>query len=73
MIVTNVGGLPALVPHKKAGLVANADSKSIADAIVEFYELGEEYFLLNLVEEKKKLSWQKLTSAIIELATGLKP
>lgn len=68
MIVTAVGGLPSLVPHKKAGLVAEPAPQSIADAIVEFYALGEDYFLPHLREEKKKYSWQKLTAAILQLA-----
>jgi glycosyltransferase involved in cell wall biosynthesis len=71
MIVTNVGGLPALVPHKKAGLVAEPEPSSIAEAIIEFYVLGEDFFLPQLVEEKKKYSWQKLTATIIELAKSL--
>jgi glycosyltransferase involved in cell wall biosynthesis len=71
MIVTNVGGLPALVPHKKSGLVAEPNSASIADAIIEYYNLGEDFFLPSLLEEKKKYSWQKLTTAIIQLAHSL--
>jgi glycosyltransferase involved in cell wall biosynthesis len=71
MIVTNVGGLPALVPHKRAGLVAEPDPASLANAIVEFYELGEDYFLPFIREEKKKLSWQTLTAAILSLSDEL--
>ena len=68
MIVTAVGGLPALVPHRKVGLVAQPEVQSIADAILQFYALGEEHFLPHLHEEKKKYSWQKLTAAILQLA-----
>ncbi len=68
MIVTNVGGLPALVPHLKSGLVAEPNPSSIANAIITFYELGEAFFLPHLLEEKKKYSWQKLTGAILQLA-----
>lgn len=71
MIVTNVGGLPSLVPHLKSGLVAEPTPKSIADAIVQFYVLGEEYFLPHILEEKKKLSWEGLTDAILELENDL--
>ena len=71
MIVTNVGGLPSLVPHKKSGLVAEPNPLSIADAIVEYYSLGESFFLPHLLEEKKKYSWQKLTAAILGLAKSL--
>ena len=68
MIVTNVGGLPSLVPHQKAGLVAEPDPPSIAEAILQFYQMGEEHFLPFIKEEKKKLSWQNLTSSILHLA-----
>jgi glycosyltransferase involved in cell wall biosynthesis len=68
MIVTNVGGLPALVPHDKVGLVAEPDAKSIADAVRRFYQLGENYFLPHLREEKKQYSWENLVNAIRELA-----
>jgi len=68
MIVTNVGGLPALVPHLKSGLVAEPNPQSIADAILQFYSLGEDFFLPHLREEKKKYSWEKLVEAILSLA-----
>lgn len=71
MTVTNVGGLPALVPHGKAGLVAEPDVTSIADAIIEYYQLGESYFHPFVVEEKKKLSWQNLTAAIMDIGKQL--
>jgi glycosyltransferase involved in cell wall biosynthesis len=68
MIVTNVGGLPALVPHEKVGLVCEPDPTSIADAILRFYQLGENYFIPHLRGEKQKYSWRALTHAILELA-----
>lgn len=68
MLVTNVGGLPALVPHKKAGLVCEPNPASIAIGIAELYALGEDYFLPTLIEEKKKYCWAVLTEAIKKLA-----
>ena len=68
MIVTNVGGLPALVAHEKAGLVAEPNAASIAEAILRFYRLGENYFLPHLRTEKQKYSWGNLVAAIKELA-----
>jgi glycosyltransferase involved in cell wall biosynthesis len=68
MLVTNVGGLPALVPDRKVGLVAEPDPQSIAAAILELYTLGEEYFIPGLTEEKKKYSWTVLVNVIKELA-----
>jgi glycosyltransferase involved in cell wall biosynthesis len=68
MIVTNVGGLPDLVPHEKSGLICEPDPRSIADAILRFYQLGETYFIPHLRTEKEKYSWGKLTKAIWEVA-----
>ena len=67
MIVTNVGGLPALVPDHKVGLVAEPDAESIAQKIETYFELGENFFLPHLQEEKKKYSWKVLTETILSL------
>lgn len=70
MIVTNVGGLPSLVPHLKTGIVCEPNPKDIADAIMQFYALGEDYFIPHLRTEKLKYSWQNLVEAIKLLATA---
>jgi glycosyltransferase involved in cell wall biosynthesis len=72
MIVTNVGGLPALVPHEKAGLVVNPDPGSIAEGILKFYRLGENYFIPHLRSEKLKYSWTNLMNTIFDLANNVK-
>ena len=64
MLVTNVGGLPSLVPHKKVGVVCEPDAAAIATSIIELYSLGEEYFLPFLREEKKKYSWDVLVQTV---------
>lgn len=66
MLVTNVGGLAGLVPHLKVGVVAEPNFHAIASGIIQLYELGETHFLKHLCEEKKNLSWDKLTAAILE-------
>jgi glycosyltransferase involved in cell wall biosynthesis len=66
MLVTNVGGLADLVPHLKVGVVTEPNVQAIASGIIQLYELGETHFLKQLCEEKKKLSWDKLTSSIIK-------
>lgn len=71
MIVSNVGGLPTLVPHEKVGLVAEPDPTSIADAILRFYELGADYFIPHLRVEKQKYSWQNLIKTITDLANDI--
>ena len=72
MVVTNVGGLPALVPNEKAGLVAEPEPTSIADAILRFYQLGEDFFIPHLRTEKLKYSWHKLVESIMELQKEIK-
>lgn len=67
MIVTNVGGLPSLVPDKKVGLVAEPNAESIANKIIEYFSLGEDYFLPQLLVEKKKYSWGKMVQAILNM------
>lgn len=68
MLVTNVGGLPDLVPDQKVGIVTEPDPTSIATGILRLYELGENFFLPHLREEKKKYSWNKLVAAIEQMA-----
>jgi len=70
MIVTNVGGLPSLVPNEKAGIVTEPTAPSIANAILHFYQLGENYFLPHLRSEKQKYSWANLVTAIKDLGNS---
>ena len=65
MVVTNVGGLPALVPDHKAGLVAEPNAKDIAEKIQTFFKLGTQHFVPFLKEEKKKYGWDRLTETIL--------
>ncbi|HTI09574.1 MAG TPA: glycosyltransferase, partial [Puia sp.] len=67
MIVSNVGGLPALVPHEKVGLVAEPEPGPLADAMLRYFDMGEEAFLPSLREEKAKYSWARLVGTILEL------
>jgi glycosyltransferase involved in cell wall biosynthesis len=68
MIVTNVGGLPEIVPDDVVGFVTEVDKKAIADAIIRFYDENKEaQFSDNLKEEKKKYSWDYFTQNIIKL------
>src|SRR6185503_4326880 len=67
MIVTNVGGLPALVPHEKVGLVAEPNASALAAGILRFYQVGEQHFIPHIREEKKKYNWKTLVEAILTL------
>ena len=64
MIVSDVGGLPALVPHEKVGLVARPEPAAMAEAILRFFDLGAAHFLPALRVEKEKYSWTRLVEAI---------
>ena len=66
MIVTNVGGLPSLVPDGKVGLVAEPNAEAIAEKITEYFTMGEGFFIQNLKEEKKKFSWEKMVDGIVK-------
>ncbi len=68
MLVTNVGGLPALVPPT-VGLVCEPNAEAIAAQIEEFFRLKPDDFITHIKEEKKKYSWQNLIDAIVSLAT----
>jgi len=73
MVVTDVGGLPSLVPHEKVGLVVKPEPASIAEGILRFYQLGENYFIPHLRLEKLKYSWANLVKAIQTLAEAVPP
>ena len=65
MIVTNVGGLPEMVPNGKVGYVVDVNSNSIADAVLAFYdENNSMQFIAGIKEEKKKYSWATFANAI---------
>lgn len=68
MLVTNVGGLADMVPDRKVGVVTESEAAAIAKGIETLYQLGENFFLTQLREEKKKYSWKELTKAIISVS-----
>jgi glycosyltransferase involved in cell wall biosynthesis len=71
MVVTNVGGLPELVPDGKVGYVTEPDPTAIADAILKFYREGDtKRFTAALQEEKKKYSWDYFTKSLLATAFG---
>ena len=67
LIVTNVGALPDYVPDGKAGIVTEPSAAGLAAGILRYFELGEDYFLPQLREEKKKYSWEVFVRRVMEL------
>jgi len=71
MIVTNVGSFSQQVLHEETGLVTEADPESLANVMIRFYELGEQYFIPHLRTEKKKYSWKNLVNTILDLSNDI--
>lgn len=68
MLVTDVGGLKEIVPNNVAGYVTQANSKSVADAINDFYVNNkEQQFIEGVKAEKLKYLWQTMTTKILDL------
>jgi D-inositol-3-phosphate glycosyltransferase len=68
MIVTNVGGLPEIVPHGKAGYVVEPTPLSIAAALIDFYDNNRQNaFTEGVIEQKKRFSWEAMTAAFLNL------
>lgn len=66
MLVTNVGGLPEIVPNGKAGLVVEPNPQQIAHGIMDFFQNSrQEEFTNGLRNEKQKYAWSNMTRAII--------
>ncbi len=69
MLVTNVGGLPEIVPHGKVGYVVEPNPTAIADALVDFYANHLEFKMRdNIKIEKKKYAWSEMLKKIFEVA-----
>ncbi len=73
MIVSNVGGLPEIVPHGKVGLVCKPEEDVLAEAIDEILDdklRGN--FSRQIGEEKKRFSWDKMGEAFEKLYLSIK-
>lgn len=71
MVITRVGGLPAMVPDGIAGLIAEPTAESIAAKIKELVLKNPATFIPAMQEERKKYSWEKLTATIVNLANDI--
>ena len=71
MLVTNVGGLPEMIPDGRVGYVVEPNPESISNALEDFFNSDKEIlFRENLKVEKQKYLWDKLTAKILQLANG---
>ena len=69
MLVTNVGGLPEIVPDGKAGYVVEPSPKSIAAVICGFMAQNDrDCFIQGIKQEKQKYSWSAIVAACAAVA-----
>lgn len=72
MVVTNVGGLPELVPNGECGYVVEPEARAIAHAISNFYRAGgKNHFVSGLQEQKKRFGWDRMVHTIEQLRAKL--
>lgn len=67
MIVSNVGGLPAMVPHLVAGIVCEPNPQALSQAVIQFFELDASYFKKGIQTIRTKLSWNHFVNQIVNL------
>lgn len=72
MLVTDVGGLSEIIPHGKVGYVVPPQKIKIKNALKDFFKNDyAELFSSNIIEEKKRFEWNKMTETIYELYNEL--
>jgi len=72
MLVTNVGGLAEIVPDGKVGYIVEPNDKAIANALLDFFDNNKlESFQENILIEKEKYSWKRMTDTISGLIKNL--
>lgn len=73
MVVTNVGGLPEMIPDQKIGLVVEPRIEAIKNAIDHYFDKDlENDFRRNFEAEKQKYAWSKLNDTIFSLYKQIK-
>lgn len=67
-LVTDVGALAKFVIQDKTGLICEPNAEAIAASIERFSLQEHSNYQAFIMEEKKKLSWDNITNAIMNLA-----
>ena len=73
MIVTDVGGLPEIVPDGRVGYVCRPDAEGVADALGRIYA-GDTLarFRAAMHDEKRRFSWEEMCDRITELYASIR-
>lgn len=73
MVVTNVGGLPEIVPHNEVGYVIPPENPTeLAETILNYYQnkaQADYVSHFNIRAQKYKFSWENMRDGIIKLTT----
>ncbi|HDZ41369.1 MAG TPA: glycosyltransferase [Bacteroidetes bacterium] len=73
MLVSNVGGLPEIIPHGKAGYVVKPEPEEVAEALLDFFSNNRyDEFVNGIKAEKDKFSWDKMVKNLFMLAEKIK-
>ena len=68
MLVTNVGGLPEIVPDGKVGLVCEPTVDDILQGLQRIYAEGVlQKLQANFAEERKRFSWSAMCDKLLEV------
>ncbi|MEE4213492.1 MAG: glycosyltransferase [Bacteroidales bacterium] len=74
MLVSNVGGLPEIIPHGKGGYVVRPEAGEVAGALLDFFRNKRyEEFVKGIKAEKNKFSWDIMVKNLFTLAGRIKP
>jgi len=73
MLVSNVGGLPEIIPHGKGGYVVKPEAGEVATALIDFFR-NKRYdeFVKGIKAEKNKFSWEIMMKNIFTLSGKIK-
>lgn len=67
MLVTDVGGLPEMVPNDKVGYVSPARPVEIANRLTHFFSGSDEQaFRAAMVKEKQRFGWAEFAQQMVE-------
>ena len=73
MVVTNVGGLPEIVPDDVVGYVCPPTVAGVEGAVKALYENDNlSRFRHNIIEVRKRFSWSAMCDKIVEVLNMLK-
>jgi glycosyltransferase involved in cell wall biosynthesis len=68
MLVTNVGGLPEIVPDGRVGLVCEPTVDGILQGLQRIYADGVlSQLKANFAEERKRFSWEAMCDKLLEV------